>query len=347
MKIYRSKYTIIGAGLSGLATGHALYASGESNVIILESRDRIGGRILTENGVDFGATWFQNHHENILKYIETLQLKKFHQYTKGKSVLVYNTTVPAHYFESDPNAPVAFRISGGTSALIAKLAAPFFSKIRLNTSVVEILKIENGLRIVTNNSVYESEKVIVTIPPRLATKINFTPQLPENLTKAMLSTHTWMSNAIKVGITFETPFWRAKGFSGTIIGHVGVVTEVYDHSSKDGKEFALMGFVNESLRELSAEARKEKILRYIATYLGDEVKEYLTYIEKDWAHDKNTSLNTLHSEYSSPQYGRSQFQQSYFDNRLLFSGAETSTIHGGYMDGALQSGEIAASWLLE
>ena len=74
----------------------------------------------------------------------------------------------------------------------------------------------------------------------------------------MKQTHTWMSNAIKVGLTFATPFWREKNFSGTIIGQVGALTELYDHSSADNKTFALMGFVNEGLRALSATERKER-----------------------------------------------------------------------------------------
>lgn len=346
MKTHRSKYCIIGAGLSGLAAGYALHKSGESNFLILESRDRIGGRILTENGVDYGATWFQNHHDTVSKYIDELQLKKFRQYAKGKNVLVYTSMGPAHYFESDPNTPSAYRVVGGTSAMIHALAAPISSALRLNTFVTEISKTETGVKISTNNGSYETEKLIITIPPQLATKISFIPPLPEATEKAMELTHTWMSNASKVGLTFKKPFWRLKGFSGTIIGQVGAVTELYDHASEDEKEFALMGFLNENLRALSAEARKEKIVDYIATHLGAEVKEYLTYTEKDWARDKNTSLDTLHAVYGSPQYGRSQFQQSYFEGRLLFSCAETSTVNGGYMDGALRSAENAAAWLL-
>ena len=48
---------IIGAGLAGLYTAQLLHRSGIS-CIVLEARDRIGGRILTTSGFDLGPSWF-------------------------------------------------------------------------------------------------------------------------------------------------------------------------------------------------------------------------------------------------------------------------------------------------
>lgn len=342
-----SKYLIIGAGLSGLSAGYVLREAGESSFQILESRDRLGGRIFTKDAIDFGAVWFQNHHETILGLLNTLGIQKFSQYSKGKSVLVYNTMAPAHEFETDPNAPSAYRIAGGTKALIKGLAANISENIHLNTSVSEIVKTSNGVRVVTNQGTYKAEKVLICMPPRIATKILYTPRLPETLVTTMNATHTWMSNAIKVGMSFKTPFWRENGYSGTLIGQVGAVTELYDHTSSENKNFALMGFVNEGLRELSPKHRKEKILAYIATFLGKEIYEYDTYEEKDWSQDRHTSCEQLHSVYLSPQYGKPEFDQFYMDGALFFAGTETATVYGGYMDGALRSGILAAQKILK
>lgn len=52
---------VIGAGMSGLVSAKYLVESGEKDVIILEARDRIGGRVCSaEIGggiVDLGAAW--------------------------------------------------------------------------------------------------------------------------------------------------------------------------------------------------------------------------------------------------------------------------------------------------
>jgi monoamine oxidase len=347
MKTHHTKYIILGAGLSGLSTGHALAKAGESDFILLESRDRIGGRILTTNGIDLGATWFQNHHDTVHYMVDTLRLQKFYQWSQGRGVLVYDAKKPAHYFESDPSTPAAFRIVGGTSALVNGLGDYISENIKVSTVASEILKIENGLRVMTNAGIFEAEKVIVTIPPKIASRLVYDPALPASVISAMDTTHTWMSNAIKVGMTFSKPFWREQGLSGTVIGQMNPLTELYDHSGSDDKTYGLMGFVNEHMRDLSAVKRKEVILDYLSIYLGAAVREFLRYEEKDWSADRHTSSDPLQGGYTSPRYGRSEFQSWYLDDRLLFSGAETATMNGGYMDGALRSGLQAAAQLLQ
>ncbi len=341
-----SKYCIIGAGLSGLTTAYKLLQNGESDFIILEARDTIGGRLSTINSIDFGAAWLQNYHSNVLDLIKELGLKTFNQYTTGKSILMYNTMAPPHYFESDPNAPSALRIVGGSLALIHALAEKFLDKIRLNTKVERISAVSQNATIETNNGHFSAEKIIITLPPKLASHLKYNPELPEHLHREMTTTHTWMSNAIKVGINYKTPFWKTKGFSGTMIGQVAPVVELYDHSNYNESVFSLMGFVNESLRELSANDRKKQIITYLEKHLGAEAKNYSLYLEKDWSKDEFTSVESLNSYYLSPKYGHPVFNSFYLMEKLLFSGTETSPKYGGYMEGAVNSGVIATEKLL-
>nr|WP_298997551.1 FAD-dependent oxidoreductase [uncultured Allomuricauda sp.] len=347
MSTIHSKYIIVGAGLSGLTTAYHLMKNGEKDFVILEARDRIGGRILTKDGIDLGATWFQNHHTYLSKFLEDLSIDKFEQYSKGKSVLVYNTMAPAHYFESQHNGPSAYRITDGSISIINKLASLLSKKIKLNSKIFSITEEGDHISLKTNQTEYSTEKVIMTIPPKLVSTLDFSPELPEKLIQIMTSTHTWMSNAIKVGILFNTPFWRANDFSGTIIGQVGPVIELYDHCDYHEKVFGLMGFVNEGLRDTSTEIRKEKILAYLEKYLGKEVRDHTTYFEKDWSLDRQTSCENLKSVYMSPQYGHVLYDEWYLDGKLIFSGTETSPIHGGYLDGAVYSGINAAQKVLD
>ncbi|WP_350293819.1 FAD-dependent oxidoreductase [uncultured Croceitalea sp.] len=347
MKTVNTKYIIIGAGLSGLTTAHLLLKHRERDFLILEGRNRVGGRILTNNGVDIGATWLQVHHTNLNGLLDSLSLKKFEQYSKGQSVLVYNTMAPAHYFESQHNGPSAQRISGGSKALIAKLTEALKDKILLDTKALELTENSETVQIKTNAGIYIANKVVVTIPPKLASTLTFSPNLPDNLLGAMKQTHTWMSNAMKIGLVFKKPFWREKNFSGTVIGQVGPVIELYDHCCADNKTFALMGFINEGLRDVTAAQRKERILAYLEKYLGEEIRGYESYFEKDWSKDEFTSCENLKSVYMSPHYGNKHFEDFYFKEKLCFSGTETSPIYGGYLDGAVYSGITTARKLLQ
>lgn len=347
MEIPFSKYIIVGAGLSGLTAAYELHKAGETDFTILESREVIGGRILTKENIDFGATWFQNHHQNVSKLLDELGLEKFHQYNKGQSVLVYSSMAPAHHFENDPNTPSAYRIARGSISMIQQLAKPFINQIKMGTTVSGIREIKNEILVSTNTGMHKATKVIVTIPPRITTRISFSPELPDTLIEAMERTHTWMSNAMKVGMRFKRPFWKDKNYSGMVIGQVGAVTELYDHTDYKNEQYALMGFINEGLRDVSAAERKTRILEYLAKYLGEGVLEYTSYQEKDWAQDPNTSCENIKSIYMSPSYGNPLFKDFYMDGKLFFAGAETSPLYGGYMDGAINSGKFAATKLLK
>lgn len=54
---------VVGAGIAGLAAARALSESGYG-VVVLEARDRIGGRCWTVDGVDFGAHWIHGTEGN-------------------------------------------------------------------------------------------------------------------------------------------------------------------------------------------------------------------------------------------------------------------------------------------
>ncbi len=52
---------VLGAGIAGLAAARRLKERGFKNVVVLEARDRIGGRIFTDRSTgapfDMGAAW--------------------------------------------------------------------------------------------------------------------------------------------------------------------------------------------------------------------------------------------------------------------------------------------------
>ena len=341
-----AKYIIVGGGLSGLSTAFTLMEQGETDFLVLEGRRELGGRIHTKDDVDLGATWFQDHHKHLNQLLQKLDIQKFEQFNKGQSVLVYHTMAPAHYFETQEGAPKAYRIAGGSHALIKKLEETLDNKVKKAEQVVSLTETDKGIEIKTSLGNYIGSKVVVTIPPKLAVSLHYAPELPKSLCQTMHGTHTWMSNAMKVGLLFESPFWRNKKLSGTVIGQVGPVIELYDHCNVTMEHYALMGFVNEGLRDVSPEERKERILSYLETYLGKEIRSYTTYLEKDWALEQFTSWNHIKSVYMSPRYGDPTYENFKMNGKLLFSGTETSPVYGGYLDGAVYSGLRAAHLLL-
>jgi monoamine oxidase len=58
-----SRVVVIGAGIAGLAAANALRDQ-LVDVVVVEARDRVGGRIWTVDGVDLGAHWIHGTEGN-------------------------------------------------------------------------------------------------------------------------------------------------------------------------------------------------------------------------------------------------------------------------------------------
>ena len=82
------------------------------------------------------------------------------------------------------------------------------------------------------------------------------------------------------------------------------------------------------------------------SYFGPEVEDYLSYSDKIWddkyIQPKNDTLLPPH--YNN---GNAVFDERYLNNKLFFTGTETSKIAGGYMEGAIVAGKTVANKILE
>ncbi|MEM6687347.1 MAG: FAD-dependent oxidoreductase, partial [Bacteroidota bacterium] len=281
-----SKTIIIGGGLSGLLIGYRLKQLGVP-FILLEARNRIGGRIYTkftsnDTPVEMGATWFGNQHIHLKKLLQELKVGYFEQFMEGTSFFQPLSTSPSHAITLPSQAP-SYRISGGTSAIINALKTLVGEEnIKLN-SAVEHIDFDNNTVTTTSNKKYAAERVILALPPKLwSTTIHFSPALPKDLKDTALHTHTWMETSMKVSLTYKEPFWRNDNQSGVLFSNAGPITELYDHSNAHFDKYALCGFVNSWFSKLDFTELKALILAQVTSVFGSEAQNYSSYDLIDW-----------------------------------------------------------------
>lgn len=114
---------IIGGGLSGLAVAEGMAKSGQT-FLLVEARDRFGGRILTEHwgdaAFDLGPAWFWPGQLRTEKLIERLGLQPFAQYAHG-ALRFEDAQGRVQTGRGFASMEGALRLTGGLGALVQAL----------------------------------------------------------------------------------------------------------------------------------------------------------------------------------------------------------------------------------
>ena len=329
---------IVGAGLSGLLLAYLLQP--HYCITLLESRTRVGGRILTVKAsgeaFDLGPTWIWPHQENIRHLISVLGLQLFNQYDRG--AFAYDAPEGVEYFRTAP-AP-AYRIEQGASALTDALHARLdATDIHLGKRVVSVTASASGVQVDCGDDRFESGQCIITVPPRLAANtIYFSPSLPSALRSRMDATPTWMGFSSKCIITYSEPFWRARGLSGFATSHRGPLSEVHDASS--GAKGALFGFYGSADAD---DAQPEQVIEQLRRLFGDAAAAYEYFRYHNWRTDPHTSVTADRQPLQAhPDYGL----RATYHPRVHFGGTETAFDEGGYLEGAVIAATALARTLM-
>jgi monoamine oxidase len=345
-----SEVVIIGAGLSGLTAAYELSKSGIST-LILEGRDRIGGRIHSLDGpIEMGATWFGQQHITLIKLLEELGITSFEQNTKGKISFDPGQKANLQYFDYPQGQAPSYRIKGGSSTLLQNLKSKATaSRMIYNLNVTGLRSIDDNIQVLTREGeVLASSIVVNTIPNQLfASTINIEPNIDKDRRELMLQTHTWMGESIKFAFSYAEPFWKGKGLSGMGFSQSGVIQEVHDHSSFENNFFALKGFLNPDLVNLDQEERKELVIDSMVKLFGEEAKSFVSYKESLWLNEKLTSTGESPSLAPHQNNGHPLLAIPLLNGRLIMAGSETSSSFPGYMDGAVNSGLRAAREVIQ
>lgn len=341
----RTDFVIIGAGLTGLSLAKRLQEQGK-DFLVLEARDRIGGRIhtiKTGNGanVECGATWYFPHFKNLFKSLRDLKVRLKDQFMKGYTLYEYDETQePRKILTRDESE--MFRIEGGTGSIVESLHRSIGTdKVLLSERVSRIERTGSGVEVVSSGRVVHCQYVISTVPPQLlVSSVQLWPALPPSVSRVMASTHTWMGDSVKAIVTYTSPWWRDSNLSGGLYSNSGPVVQMYDQTDENGA--ALVGFLEDSMAEVSPEERREAVISQLVRVLGPEAGQYQEYVDTAWKHEQFTMPADSQRVARHSNVGHQVYQEAHMEGRLYIGGTETSTVAGGFMEGAVNSANIIA-----
>lgn len=240
------------------------------------------------------------------------------------------------------------RVVGGAIRIAQALADQLGERIRLNAPVARITHDDAGVTVTTRDGdSVRGDAALVTLPPTLAGRIDYTPILPS--WRDQLTQRVPAGSVIKVHVAYDEPFWRAEGLSGQGASDQGPVKVTFDNSPPQGGPGVLLAFADADdarlLARMSPRERRDTVVTRLTGFFGPQAADPIDYLERDW----------MAQEFSRGCYG-AHFTPgvwtAYGDaltkpiGRIYWAGAECSPVWNGYMEGAVRSGEAAATAIL-
>ncbi len=246
------------------------------------------------------------------------------------------------------NGAQQWRVRGTSSKIVDGLHAQLGRRVVLNNPCRKLVQENGQVRAEATNYTVLAKHAIVAIPPALAARIDYSPPLP--VARDQLMQRLGQGNLTKVAAVYEKPFWRDKGLTGQALGLEGYANAVFDDSPEDGAPGVLFAFVGgDKARQfagLGEADRRAAVLKDFSDYFGPEANNPTEYFETEWAAEPWSRGGPvgIYGPGTLTAYGPALRAPV---GKIHWAGTETATYWNGYMDGAIRSGERAATEVLD
>ena len=240
-----------------------------------------------------------------------------------------------------------FRVSGGNNQLTDAFAAQLNSPVLTNHPVTEIKQTDSGVTVLAAGKAFKADYAVVTVPLKSLSKMDFTPALPNKLTKAAKNIN--YGSHTKVLLQYEQRFWRNFGLGGDTISELPIGWTWEGTDQQAGETGILIAYTSGDFADGQRYITNEKIIKdkraQIETMYPGADKLFIKAKVQAW-HREPWSGGS-YSAYGPGQVTKywGAFTQPF--GRIYFAGEHTDDVFPGYLEGAVRSGQRAALQLTQ
>jgi monoamine oxidase len=241
-----------------------------------------------------------------------------------------------------------FQVDGGAQTIVDRIADELAGAIHLENPVHGITQTEERVTVHGKSVTVTARRVVVTIPPALASRVQYDPPLPAD--KALLLHQMPAGTEIKAVVVYDEPFWRNDGLCGASVAIDDAFEVTLDTSPPSGDVGVIAlyaaGHKARALARTSTAERRSVVVDILTRRFGAQAGDPLQLDEENWAEQEWTRGCSM-AHFGTgvlTQHGRAIRQPV---GRIHFAGTETASVSHGAIDGAVRSGERVASEVLD
>jgi monoamine oxidase len=239
-------------------------------------------------------------------------------------------------------------VDGGLGAVADAMASHLGDAVRLESPVQTIAHSGDGVVVEATATSVACRFAVVTVPPALAAGIGFDPPLSQDRLDLYASAVAGVET--KSLVVYDHPFWRDEGYSGQSAAPGSAAEVTIDSSPRGGACGVLASFcfgrVAAQLDSLTAEERRDAVLTGLSARFGPKASAPIDFVETSWWREPWTKGCSM-AHFPTGVLSRFGPLLREPHGRVHWAGTETSTYAHGAVEGAIRSGQRAASEVLD
>ncbi|MCP1473221.1 monoamine oxidase [Pseudomonas sp. EB276 TE3739] len=235
----------------------------------------------------------------------------------------------------------ASRLVGG-SQVLAQAFVKQIKTIKTSSPVSAITQDKDGVTVKVGSVGYQADYVVLAVPLRALNKISLTPALDAQHLAAIKGTNYGWRDQIM--LKFKTPVWESKSrMSGEIYSNTGLGMLWIEPALKGGAN-VVINLSGDNARVMQAFGDKQMVDQVLirlhafypqarGSFTGYEIRRYST----------DPSMGGAYLAYGPGQISKFWRLWERPLQRVAFAGEHTDTLYPGTLEGALRTGQRAAS----